>query len=115
MSERAALLHSYLADRKDPGKPDRLSRMGILAVAELYRNGEIDKICITVEPELAIPQERRLRSLLSERLREGDLVIKPQTVTTREEVQTFRELAEENGWNNLLTVGNKAHLPRIKK
>src|SRR3990172_5952238 len=109
-----ALLHSYLADREEEGKPDRLSRVNILAVSELYRRGKIDKICITVIPELSNMQVKRLKTLLND-ISEEDLVVKPQTVTTKEEVTTFGDLAKENGWNNLITIGNPVHLPRIRK
>jgi hypothetical protein len=109
-----AMLHSYLADREGRERPDRLSRVNILAAAELYRHGKIDKICITVEPELSEIQSNRLKSLLNS-LREEDLVVEPQAVTTREEVETFGNLAKENGWNNLITIGNPVHLPRIRK
>lgn len=94
--------------------PDRLSRINILAAAELYRRGEIDKICITVKPELSEAQVKRLKALLSGAPQEAVLV-KPQTVTTREEITTFRGLARENGWESLVTIGNPAHLPRIRK
>lgn len=111
--ERVALLHSYLADREDEEKPDRLTRTGILAAAELYRHSEIDKICITVEQRLSNPQIRRLKILLNNPPEE-DVVVDAKTVTTEEEVTTFRKLAEENEWDNLISIGNHAHLPRIK-
>lgn len=109
-----ALLHSYLSDREGRKRPDRLSRVNILAAAELYRHGEIDKICITVEPQLSNPQVRRLKTLLNNPPEE-DIVVDAKTVTTREEIETFRSLAEGSGWNNLITIGNSAHLPRIRK
>lgn len=112
--ERVALLHSYLADRKDKEKPDRLTRTGILAAAELYRHDEIEKICITVEPELSGPQVRRLRTLLNNPPEE-DIVVEGETVTTEEEVKTFNKLAENRGWNNPITISNHAHTPRIKR
>lgn len=114
-SERPiALLHSYLSDREGKERPDRLSRVGILAAAELYRRGDIDKICITVEPGLSGPQARRLKILLNDPPEEG-IVVEAKTVTTEEEIKTFKKLAEENGWNSLITIGNPAHLPRIKR
>ena len=109
-----ALLHSYLADREDNQKPDRLTRTGILAAAELYRHGEISKICITVEHQLSSKQVERLKILLGEMPQE-DLVVKAETVTTRDEIATFKQLAQENGWDSLITIGNDAHLPRIKR
>ena len=45
--ERAALVHGYLTDREGKDRPDRLTRMGILAASELYRHGQVDKICFT--------------------------------------------------------------------
>ena len=109
-----ALLHSYLSDREGKERPDRLSRVGILAAAELYRRGDIDKIYITVEPQLSGPQVRRLKILLNNPAEE-DIVVNAKTVTTEEEIKTFRKLAEENEWNSLITIGNHAHLPRIKR
>lgn len=109
-----ALLHSYLSDRKNNSKPDRLTRTGILAAAELYRHGEISKICITVEPQLSGPQTRRLRSILPG-IPQNDLIVEAKTVTTRDEIAIFRELAKQRGWINLITIGNEAHIPRIKR
>jgi hypothetical protein len=112
--ERVVLIHSYLADREDSQKPDRLSRLGILAASELYRREKVDKICITVEPNLSAPQVRRLNALLRHPPEE-DIIVRAQTVTTREEVETFRDLAKGSDWGELTTIGNSAHLPRIKK
>lgn len=110
----AALVHSYLADRQDSSKPDRLTRVGILAAAELYRHGKIDKICITVESGLSSPQVKRLKMLLPG-LPHEDLVVEPETVTTRQEIETFEELAAEYGWERLMSVADTLHLPRIKR
>lgn len=109
-----ALLHSYLSDREGKERPDKLSRVGILAAAELYRHGDIDKICITVKPQLSGPQVRRLKTLLNNPPEE-DVVVDAKTVTTEEEIKTFKKLAEENEWNSLITIGNHIHLPRIKR
>lgn len=108
-----ALMHSYLADREGKDRPDRLTRIGILAAAELYRHGEIDKICITVEPQLSNPQVGRLRTLLNNPP-EKDIVVDAETVTTEQELRSFGRLAEENGWTNLITIANHSHLPRIR-
>lgn len=120
-----ALLHSYLRDREGKGIPDRLSRLVILAAAELYRRGKIGKVCITVEPELSALYVKRLKTVLGlsgedkEDLKvkalEDLLVVVPRTVTTAQEVQAFKEISEENDWNNLITIGNHAHLPRIQR
>ncbi|KKU25079.1 MAG: hypothetical protein UX34_C0003G0004 [Candidatus Woesebacteria bacterium GW2011_GWF1_46_13] len=108
------LTEKVLSDREGRDRPDRLSRVGILSAAELYRHGAIDKICITVEPQLSNPQVRRLKILLNNPPEE-DIVVDAKTVTTGEEIRTFRKLAEENKWNSLITIGNHAHLPRIKR
>jgi uncharacterized SAM-binding protein YcdF (DUF218 family) len=86
--ERVALLHSYLADRKTEDKP--------------------------VEEKLSEPQIRRLKTLL-DNPPEKDIVVDAKTVTTEGEIKTFSELAEENDWSNLVTIGNDVHLPRIKR
>jgi hypothetical protein len=109
-----ALLHGYLADRDNPEKPDRLTRTGILAACELYRNDEIDKICLTTKEELSNPQAKRIKMLLANPPKE-DVVVNPETVTTRGEIRTFKKLAEQNGWNNLITIANHKHIPRIEK
>jgi hypothetical protein len=108
-----ALIHSYLKDRQGKERPDRLTRVGILAGAELYRKGEISKICITIVPELSNLITGRLNKLVT--ITEEDLVVKPEAVSTREEIKSFRKVAEEAGWSNLLTVGNHTHLTRIKR
>jgi hypothetical protein len=112
--ERAALVHGYLTDREGKDKPDRLTRVGILAAAELYRHGEIDKVCFTAKPELSDLQVKRLKTLLNNPT-EKDIIVDPKVVTTRGEVETFKELSERNGWKNLITIANKDHLPRIRK
>lgn len=110
-----ALIHSYLYDRKGTGKPDRLTRTGILAAAELYRRGEIGKMVIAVEPNLAEIIEKRLHFILQNRLKEEDLVTRPNGVTTVQEIKTFVDIAEENKWTNLVEIGNHAHKPRIER
>jgi hypothetical protein len=109
-----ALLHGYLADRDNPEKPDRLTRTGILAACELYTNDEIDKICLTTKEELSNPQAKRIKMLLANPPEE-DVVVSPETVTTRDEIKTFKKLAEQNEWNNLITIANHKHIPRIEK
>ena len=112
--ERAALVQSYLADRQEPDKPDRLSRLGLLTAAEMYRRDEIDIICITVVPELSEAQVQRLQALLRNPP-EGVIVSAEETVTTRGEIRTFKRLAEENGWDSLVTIANQAHVPRTRR
>lgn len=109
-----ALIHSYLGDRKGKNKPDRLTRTSILAASELYRRGEISNVYITVEPGLAKPMVEQLRKNL-QGFPEEDLIVEPQTVTTEEEIKHFKERAEKEGWNNLITIGNRSHLPRIRR
>jgi uncharacterized SAM-binding protein YcdF (DUF218 family) len=108
-----ALIHSYLKDRQGKERPDRLTRVGILAAAEMYRRGEISKICVTVVPELSNLIAGRLKKLIT--IPEEDLIIQPETVSTKGEIKTFRKMAEEAGWSNLLTIGNSTHLTRIKR
>jgi len=67
-----------------------------------------------VKPELSRPQVKRLKTLLNNPPEE-DIVSKEETVTTEGEVETFKKLAEEENWKNLLTIGNEAHVPRIKR
>lgn len=110
-----ALIHSYLYDRNGTGKSDRLTRTGVLAAAELYRRGEVDKMVVAVEPNLAELIEKRLHILLQDNLKEEDLVIRPNGVTTVQEVGTFVDIAKENGWDHLLEIGNHAHKPRIER
>lgn len=112
--ERVVLVHGYLTDREGKDRPDRLTRIGILAAAELYRHGEIDKICFTAEKELSNSQVKRIRTLLNNPPEE-DIVVEARAVTTEEEVKTFNRMSEENNWGNLLTIGNQEHLPRIER
>ncbi len=108
------LLHGYLADRDNPEKPDRLTRIGILAACELYRHGEIDKICLTSKEELSNSQVKRIKMLLANPPEE-DVVVSPEAVTTEGEIKTFRKLAEQNRWGNLITIANHEHVPRIER
>lgn len=109
-----ALLHGYLADRDNPEKPDRLTRTGILAACELYRHSEIDKICLTSVEELSGPQVERLTEHLTH-IPEEDVIVSPETVTTRGEIKTFKKLSEQNGWDNLITIANHKHIPRVER
>lgn len=116
MKERpVALVHSYLSGRENPGVPDKLSRTGLLAAAELYRRGKIEKICIAVEPNLADMLAKRLRVLLQDKLRDEDLVVRPNGFTTVQEIRTFVKTAKKEGWGNLTAIGNNAHAPRIRR
>ncbi|MGD8744074.1 MAG: ElyC/SanA/YdcF family protein [Candidatus Woesebacteria bacterium] len=116
IKERTAVLqHSYLGDRREDNKPDRLTRLGILAALEMYRGGEIDIICINVVPELSDSQVERYKMLLKNGLNDEDLIVEAETVSTAGEVKKFKQLADERGWEKLITIGNKVHLPRIKK
>ena len=108
-----ALIHSYLKDREGREIPDRLTRVGILAAAELYRKNEVSKICVTVVPELSDLITGRIKKLIT--IPEEDLIVRPKTISTRGEIRTFRKTAEETGWKNLLTIGNKTHVARIKR
>lgn len=112
--ERVALVHGYLADREGKNRPDRLTRVGILAAAELYRHGEIDKVCFTAKSELSDSQVKRFKRLLNNPPKE-DIVVDAKVVTTRGEVETFKEMAERYNWQNLVTIANKNHLPRIRR
>lgn len=113
-TEKALLVHGYLVDRGDKRKPDRLTRLGLLAAAELYRHGVVDKICFTLVEELTDLQVKRINVLLNNPPEE-DIVLQPEAVTTRGEIKTFKALAEANGWVDLFTVGYPIHIPRIKK
>lgn len=45
---------------------------------------------------------------------ESEIITQARTVTTDDEVRTFKDLAKINGWKNLKTLGVKAHAPRIE-
>ena len=110
--ERAALVHGYLTDRKGKDRPDRLTRLGIHAAAELYRHGQIDKICFATDRSLSENQVRRLKVFLKN-LPEEDVIVYPEAITTRGEINTFKKMSDDNGWENLLAIGNKSHIPRV--
>lgn len=115
--ERAVLVHSYLEDRDDKDRPDKLTRLGILSAAELYRNGEIDKIVVTVGGGLSENIEKRFKMLLSNSLREEDLIVSPTTATTEGEIGGLKKLSErdENNWVSITTIGNTSHRERVKE
>ena len=107
-----ALIHSYLKDRGGKKRPDRLTRSCLLAACELKRKDEIGKVCITVTQELALPMVARLK--LIGRFADNEIVVRPQTVTTNDEVRSFKKITKEFGWTSLKTIAVGPHLPRIK-
>jgi hypothetical protein len=112
--ERAILIHSYLPDLKEAERPDRLSRTSLLAAAELYRRDETDTLCITVQSVLSNLLVERLGMLLYNSLKDN-LVVKSEAISTVEEIRSFKRLAEENNWSDLLFLGHSEHLPRVKR
>lgn len=90
-------------------------RTTALAAAELYRHGKIGKMVVAVEPHSAEMLSANLRLLLQERLKDGDLVVIPNGVTTVQEIKTFKKIAKEKGWKNLTSIANHAHERRIRR
>jgi hypothetical protein len=111
--ERAVLVHSYLMDRKDTSKPDKLTRLGLLAAAELMRRGEVDKVCLATLPELSSPQAKRLEILLDNP--EAEISINPQAKYTTEELRAFKELAEIYEWSDLASIACEPHIQRVTR
>ncbi len=66
-AENAVFIHSYLGDTKVKGRPDGLTRLGILSATELYRQKVVGKICVSVVPELSEGIVKRLKILLNNR------------------------------------------------
>ena len=120
VGERSIFVHSYL---NEPGnkKPDRRSRLVWLAALEEFRNlkekEKIGKICLSVESSLATPQIKRAKKILSNSIKDGDIVVYQRvgSVSTREEVKSLKEMMGENNWSEVIEIGLDVHLPRIRK
>jgi hypothetical protein len=112
--ENAVFIHSYLGDPKVEGKPDGLTRLGILSAAELYRQKIVGKICVSVIPELSEGIVKRLKILLNNPS-EKNLLVSPTTVSTDEEVEVFSQMINENSLGSSISVAADIHIPRIEK
>ncbi len=117
MQERAAFIHSYLSDKDKGGNPipDRPTRMGILAAAELKRHNKVDTIALSVVPELSGPIVKRLKILLHNSLDENGFVSTEATATTKGEVKVIKQLSEENNWGEVISIVIDPHKERVEK
>lgn len=129
---RVALFPGYVElPSRQPYKPDRNSRLQVLAAAEMIRRGELDTAYFlagnissdgtTGKDEwggIAIRMEHQLyRNLPNLRLGES-LVTISTSMSTREEARNFRVVLGINDRKNqdhLMVVGKDAHLKRIKR
>jgi hypothetical protein len=108
-----ALIHSYLNAWRGREGPGGLSRVNILAVVEKYRRGEISRVCVTVARDISDPIKEKINKITT--IPVEDLIIRPDAISTRGEIKTFRKMADEAGWDNLLLIGNGTHVNRIER
>ncbi|MCL5019842.1 MAG: YdcF family protein [Patescibacteria group bacterium] len=112
-------------------KPDRNSRLQVLAAAEMIRRGElatayflagnISSDGTTGKDELggiAVRMRQQLYRNLPHLARESSLVTVPTSMSTRQELRNFREIlkvSNPESQDRLTVVGKNAHLERIKR
>ncbi len=118
MAERIAFIHGYLSDntRKDRDGnhvPDKVTRACVYAAAHLYRTGQVDKIAFSIKSDLAGPIERRLHTLLSNKLKDDDVISTDNTVTTRGEVQEIKRLLTDND-DRIISICIDPHKERVE-
>jgi hypothetical protein len=126
----AALFHSYVElPSSIPYKPDRWSRLQVLAAAELLRKGNITTAVFLGddvpsdahrEPDAYGGLGARMAAQLHRNLPhlpDSAVVFIPVARSTREEIAGFKKLAQEQEreWTNLMAVGKEAHSKRIQR
>lgn len=116
---------------RQPYKPDRNSRLQVLAAAEMIRRGELDMVYFlagNISPDgttgkdelggIATRMTQQLYRNLPNLARESSLVTVPTSMSTRQELKNFREILKVNdseSQDHLTVVGKNAHLERIKR
>ncbi len=115
-----AIFHGYADFPHRTGKPDIGSRFQALAASELLRRGLISKAVFlageveegqpTVAEQMVKQIRRNLRNLDS-----SSVIIQPVAITTREEAQALRDISNQQGWDNLISIGKEFHVKRIKR
>ena len=121
-----ALVHGYAdfgQNPKRPDIPDYSSRLGILAVGELFLMERLAGVAFTtgsLSPDgesLAQVLGSHLNRILPKTAIEKTVIVDPHKglASTRDEIRHFRELAEQNGWQDVLSIGKEAHAERIQR
>lgn len=116
-----ALFNGYADWPRRKGKPDVYSSLQVLAASELLRQGEIEAAVFTTgpikpgEPNIADRMAKQLQRNLVHMSENNVFVQIPKATSTRAEVEEFKKIARELGWNNLIIVGKEAHQKRIER
>lgn len=123
---KVALFHAYAElPSNHPGKPDKGSRLQVLAASEMLRRGEVDTVVFLaghISPDgstqkVGLSIAEKMTDQLKRNLRhipEGAVIVSSDALSTRAEAEGFRRLSEDQGWD-LTSVGKKAHLERVKR
>jgi hypothetical protein len=87
------------------------------AASSLYREGKVDKIFLGIghvwgEGKLTL-SDVMARNLIKRSVDPKDIVIVPEALDTKGEVQLFLDSARENGWENVASLANRTHLGRV--
>lgn len=125
MNERydAALLHvyGYKEVRCPPTAPERphiRTRLVIAAARELYRRGQVDHFVFSGGP--ALGRSDPISTLAAEdfirksKIDPKNVVVNSDTeATTNQELRSLRNVAMDNGWTSLVSIGWGLHEERI--
>jgi hypothetical protein len=108
-------------------KPDKYSRLQVLAAGELLRSGQIERVVFLAGdvPSESNPEPDRYGGIgarMAAQLRrnmpnlpESAIVCHPVAKSTRKEVAEFRKLARTRGWGDLMVIGKESHLERVQR
>lgn len=124
--KRVALFHAYgELPSMQPEKPDKASRLQVLAASEMIKRGQVDTVVFLVghisskgsTKKEGLSVAEKMANQLQKNLRnvpEGTVIVKSDAFSTRDEIEDFKKLSEGQNWV-LMSVGKEAHLQRIKR
>src|SRR3989344_2265629 len=116
----ALLIHCYWYDINKKGELDICNRLQVLAASILWRKYDIKNIVLTAgkikngKPAIGIELQKQLLLRLPGTAKKSIIEV-PTARTTLGEIKKFKKIIDiHGGWQNLSSLGLKAHLPRIK-
>lgn len=116
-----ALFNAYAEWRRRTDQPDVNSSLQVLAAGELLRQEKVEVVIFTAgslkagEPFLANIMTNELHKNTRGHYENAVITRPAKKTSTRGEVEEFKRIAEENGWNNLMVIGKEAHVKRIRR
>jgi hypothetical protein len=116
----ALLIHCYWFDDQSKNLLDTHSNLQLLAVACLLKKPGINKVIILGGK--IDPNKESIGSVMGKELLQklgnkfiDKLIVTPNSITTRQEVEEFQKLTIKNRWQNIACLSFSNHLPRVKR